>query len=164
MTKQFPPTIRGSLPIPSQVCLTMQMTQKMSLLCVTNWLEKSKMLLNVYSRIWSSHRLAIRYKMAASTSPKELLKILVTATFRQEKNPPLIWYWIWSFSLNTILMPFTVLMNQKRICTPNCKAGYCESCIYLFRGNHSFGFQHTRLECFKRQRRSKRSIQEQLPS
>lgn len=66
--------------------------------------------------------------------------------------------------LNIILMLFTVLTNRKRICTPSCKVESCGSCICLFRVSHSFGFQHIRLECFKRQRKLKRSIREQLPS
>ena len=51
---------------------------------------KFNQLLNVYSRIWSFHRLVIHCKMVTSILPKEPLKILAIVTFRQEKNLPLI--------------------------------------------------------------------------
>lgn len=46
--------------------------------------------LNVYSKIWNSHRLVIRCKMVTSILLKEPLKISVIAISRQEKNLPLI--------------------------------------------------------------------------
>lgn len=56
----------------------------------------------------------------------------------------------------------TVLMNPKPICIQNYKEGYCVSCICLFLVNLSFGSQRIQLVCFRRLKKSKRSIQGRL--
>ena len=100
--------------------------------------------------------------MAISILQKEILRTSAIAIYLPGKNQPLIWYWTWLFKQSITQMLFTVLMNPKPICIQNYKEGYCVSCICLFLVNLSFGSQRIQLVCFRRLKKSKRSIQGRL--